>query len=1056
MKIISIVRFLRKSIKLLFTRKFKDGRAHPLQCIAWILTFLLLVGLASSVYFVVQGAVTERHKKQISDAKESYRTDELDTVHFRAGQNYRYRYYEDAFSDFTKFLDKFPSILITENNLDSDSEKSNKVDEAIIKIVLSLRKLNRNDEISSKIKDFTNRFPNSKLAGQNSILYSYHNGLDSLYVLRPKRLDDVKFFRKFWDESKSYTDWHYTEKYSELARKTVKDAREAFEKLLTYALLNEPPYSELKGEALYFIAKSFLIEGNYRQAYIEFDRIATIDFRNYPDLQDEAMYYTAYCLKVRGIHDEALGRYTEFMMRFPNSKYVTDAYFDLGQIYAIQKQYDNARVSYESALQREKKQSRKVENELAELKIISKGPVNHALDEYKKVVDRYRKLSLEYPEDSFFAETLYSISKFPEKPKNWNDIQKKINEYEDLVRKHGRDREAKFQASIGRAFYDQGNDEGDQVGREKPQSFYQKAIDNYNTLLSEYPKSPFSPTAKLIIANIYNKLDKQKESVKAYQRIIDDFDVDYKKEGEISVTINGYSKRTDPRVFATYEIGEAYSEMQDPEQALEWHRKIIEKNGFNSNDSSDGIDFRKDALAPDALYSSMKTLAKLKRYAELETVATTYIEELRKDKPVLSAEAQFNFAHIKHLELKQYQNAVLEYKKLNEQFAENENGEVSGYLPRPDLWFNLGKLHGKYSEGLCYEELAKQKDNNSDSFPAETYKEATTLFKTVFQPLINDPNIDVEERDFYIVEATKIFMELVNRYPGDENAAYWQYLAGEFYFAKKDFENAIAEYQKVLKVYPTSGYVKNARDRINEIHQKFGNEIGEEIGYFDKFENSGSLGNAQTDKQLTPEDIAQKASNSTVFLGMNTGTGSGFFIAPGLIATNYHVIAESTSGYAYLIRKKLHYSIIGVVATDEERDLAILKVRAFDVPPLPFGNSDNIEVGETVYAAGSPKGHIDTISDGIVSRIRPFDTGRFKSGQMLRLKRIQITTPTSPGSSGGPLLNSNGKVIGINHAGDSRHGAENINFAIPVNYLQELFKRVGTPEPLRNFTITSR
>ena len=141
MKIISIVRFLGKSIKLLFTRKFKDHRAHALQRIAWI---LILVGLASGVYFVIQWAVTEQHKNQISDAKESYRTDELDTVHFTAGKYYRSRYYEDAFSKFTEFLDKFPSILLsTENNLDSDSEKSNKVDEAIIKVVLSLRKLNR-------------------------------------------------------------------------------------------------------------------------------------------------------------------------------------------------------------------------------------------------------------------------------------------------------------------------------------------------------------------------------------------------------------------------------------------------------------------------------------------------------------------------------------------------------------------------------------------------------------------------------------------------------------------------------------------------------------------------------------------------------------------------------------------------------------------------------------------------------------------------------------------------------------------------------------------------
>ena len=365
MKIISIVRFLGKS-KLLFTRKFKDGRAHPLQCIAWILTFLFLVGLASGVYFVVQRVRTS----QRINARKQYITKGLDTSHFYAADLYQRSDYEEALSEFTGFLDNFPSILFTENNLDSESEKSNKVDEAIIKVVLSLRKLNRNDEIFKRVRSFREKFPKSKLAtildsDQNSALDLYQKGVRSLYDTRQLYLDLAKGSKDLRKTSTTIElrkfAWQQEKKFEEAARKTFKDTRKVFEKLLTYELLNEPPYSELKGEALYFIAKSFLIEGNYRRAYIEFDRIATIDFRTYPDLQDEAMYYTAYCLKVRRIYDEAFGRYTEFMMRFPNSRYVTDAYFDLGQIYAIRKQYDNARTSYESALQRAKDQNREVE-----------------------------------------------------------------------------------------------------------------------------------------------------------------------------------------------------------------------------------------------------------------------------------------------------------------------------------------------------------------------------------------------------------------------------------------------------------------------------------------------------------------------------------------------------------------------------------------------------------------------------------------------------------------------------------------------------------------------
>ena len=1031
--------------------------------------------MVSGVSFGVQWGRTKLHNKQISDAREQYITKMLDTSHFIAGEYYQAGDYETALSEFTGFLDDFPSTLSIETDQKLGREKSDKLNEAIIKVILSLRKLNRNDEILDRVRDFREKFPKSKLAAtldsdQNSALDLYQKGLLLLYDTRQFRLDLAKSFKNLMKTSKTVEvydlAWHKADEFEESARKTFKDTRKAFKKLLTYELLNEPPYSNLKSEALYFIAKSYLIEGDYRQAYQEFDKIATVEFRNHPDLHDDAMYYAAYCLKQRRIYDEAFGRYTQFMAKFPNSEYVTDAYFDLGEIYKIQKEYDNALTSYKSALQRAKEQSRKVKLQLAEGRNFykigndakAKGNANDAHAAYEKSIRIYRKLSSEYLEDFFFSEALNFISELPIKPSDWTEeINGEITEYENFVKTHGQDREAKFQSSIGRAFYDQGNDEVDKKNREKAQGPYQKAIENYKVLLAEYPQNSLSRRAKLTIANIFNKLDVYSESIKAYNRIIDDYTGDYgDKTVPIGVEINGYPKKTDPRVFAAYEIGKAYYEMEDYERALEWYLKITGEDGFKHGDTSDVLDFRRDSLAPDALYGAMRTLVKLKRYEELENVAITYIEDLRKDFPPLSAEAQLNFAGVKHIELKQYKNAASEYRKLSEEFGINENGEVSGYLPYPNLRFNLIKLHGKYNEGLCYEECAKQMDNNSDSSAAETYKETTTLFKTTFQPLINDPNIDVEERDVYITEATKIFKKLVIDYPKHEDAAYWQYLAGEFYFTKKDFENAITEYEKVLKIYPTSDYVKDVRDRIKEIHRYLGNKIGEKTGYLDRPKNFGSLGNAQTDKQLDPEDIAKKASYSTVFLGMNTGTGSGFFIAPGLIATNYHVIAGTTKGYAYLISKKLTYAIVGVVATDEERDLAILKVRAFDVLPLPLGNSDNnLEVGETVYAAGSPKGQIDTISDGIISRLRPFEITRLSNGQMLRSKRIQITAPTSPGSSGGPLLNSNGKVIGINHAGLHSPDAQNINVAIPVNYLKELIKRVGTPEPLRNFSITS-
>ena len=851
---------------LSFNRKFKSDRAHALQRIAWI---LILVVLAIGFYFLVQWVRTSQHNRQIFNARKEYNiTKDLDTSHFIAGKQYQWGYYEKALSGFTGFLDNFPPILLIEADQKLYKEKSDKLDEAIIKAILSLRKLNRNDEIFERVRNFREKFPKSKLAvtldlDQNSALDLYQKGLRSLYDTRQFYLDFAKSYKDLRKTSKTIEfrkfAWQREDEFEEAARKTFKDTRKAFEKLLTNKLLNESPYSELKSEALYFIAKSYLIEGNYRRAYQEFDRISTVESRNYPDLQNDAMYYAAYCLKVREIYDEAFGRYTEFMTKFPNSEYVTDAYFDLGEIYKIQKEYDNARSSYKSALQRAKEQNRKVKLQLAEGRNFykigndakAKGNANDANVAYEKSIRIYRKLSSVYLEDSFFTEALNFISELPRKPDDWNEeINEKITEYENFVETHGQDREAKFQSSIGRAFYDQGNDEIEKKNKEKAQGPYQKAIENYNALLAVYPENSFSPNAKLIIANIYNKLDKQKESVKAYQRIINDFDEDYEQEDKIPVTINGYSKRTDPRVFSTYEIGDAYYKMEDYERALEWYLKITAEDGFKHSDTSK--DFRRDSLAPDALYRALRALVELKRYEELENVAITYIEDLRKDSPFLSAEAQLNFARVKHIELKKHKNAASEYRKLSEEFEINENEKVSGYLPHPNLRFNLIKLRGKYNEGLCYEELAKQKDNNSDSSAVETYKETTTFFKTTFQPLINDPNIGVDERDFYITEATKIFMELVKRHPNNENAAYWQYLAGEYYFTIKDMENAIAEYRKVLKNYPTSDYIQGASERIEEIRQKLGKRIDGRVSNSGKSDNSESLGNASTENQLTP------------------------------------------------------------------------------------------------------------------------------------------------------------------------------------------------------------
>ena len=194
----------------------------------------------------------------------------------------------------------------------------------------------------------------------------------------------------------------------------------------------------------------------------------------------------------------------------------------------------------------------------------------------------------------------------------------------------------------------------------------------------------------------------------------------------------------------------------------------------------------------------------------------------------------------------------------------------------------------------------------------------------------------------------------------------------------------------------------------------------------------------------TVQWIAEKALASTVYLemkdrnGVTLGFGSGFFVRENLIATNFHVIEGAAKGTAKLVGKYTTYVIEGITATDETNDLALLKVNTYGINPLRLGNSDEVRIGTTVYVAGNPLGLEGTFSDGIISSRRDRYTQ----------ERLQMTAPISPGSSGGPVLNRNSEVIGVSVSVHSRLDAQNLNFAIPSNYLKKLIGRSGLAKPL--------
>jgi S1-C subfamily serine protease len=160
--------------------------------------------------------------------------------------------------------------------------------------------------------------------------------------------------------------------------------------------------------------------------------------------------------------------------------------------------------------------------------------------------------------------------------------------------------------------------------------------------------------------------------------------------------------------------------------------------------------------------------------------------------------------------------------------------------------------------------------------------------------------------------------------------------------------------------------------------------------------------------------------------------GTGFIVsADGVIVTNYHVIKEGNKAIAKFSDGAV-LPVDGVLAADKHRDLAIIKIQG-KFRTLNLGNSDRVQVGEEVVAIGNPLGLELTVSNGIVSGLR---TDKEAGGKFL-----QTTAPISPGSSGGPLFNMLGEVIGINTM--YLEGGENLNFAIPINDAKLLLRNLS-------------
>jgi len=202
--------------------------------------------------------------------------------------------------------------------------------------------------------------------------------------------------------------------------------------------------------------------------------------------------------------------------------------------------------------------------------------------------------------------------------------------------------------------------------------------------------------------------------------------------------------------------------------------------------------------------------------------------------------------------------------------------------------------------------------------------------------------------------------------------------------------------------------------------------------------------------RLTAKDIVQRSSPAIVRIeagGEKVGTG--FIIdKAGIVATNLHVVAGESAIKVRLL-DGTQYQVMQIAGVDVGRDLALLRIRAGkELPVLKLGDSDAMSAGDQIVAIGNPLGVFDySVTSGLISQVRPICPKEEVAAEHCNqeLTVLQISAAISPGSSGGPLFNQFGEVVGVTTAIIT--AGQNINLAVPGNYLKQLFTQHATISP---------
>jgi serine protease Do len=280
----------------------------------------------------------------------------------------------------------------------------------------------------------------------------------------------------------------------------------------------------------------------------------------------------------------------------------------------------------------------------------------------------------------------------------------------------------------------------------------------------------------------------------------------------------------------------------------------------------------------------------------------------------------------------------------------------------------------------------------------------------------------------------------------------WHYRAKVFgYFANeylRDAQNvnikdsAVANTEKIIDKQPVISQDSFVIDSVKKTNPAvvsiiISEQVPKYVAYTDPNQQQDPFGGLFPDFNF---NIPQYRQNGTE--KKDIGGGSGFFVSSdGLIVTNKHVVDQTNAEYTVFTNDgKKHPA--KVIARDPILDIALIKIDGSGFPFLMLGDSDPLQVGQSVIAIGNALGEFrNTVSVGVVSGLARSITAGDNSGNSEVLDHvIQTDAAINPGNSGGPLLNLAGEVIGVNVA--IAQGSQNVGFALPINSVKGAIESV--------------